>query len=709
VTWVGRIIGLCCFGLCLAGYALGPRLLDLGPEAAELWPLLQILCIAIAAATCFLAAWHGQGCDRKAWNNFGIGCSIYLAGNLYYTYVLLSGQTPAFPSLPEAAFFIMAGFFARGMHQYGNVSERVSRVHFYNFALLYCGVAASCLFLLRPLIEASILSPLGTSVAFLYPALWFSVAGFGLISMLLYEHGKRFFPLVLLFVAVLAEAIADFVYARGLMSGTFDFDGPTRLLWFASTIAIVWAALEQLHLARHRLLPADATMRQSGRRLTQAAVPAAAIAILLLSGSLSGAFGESLFSVALSAGVAVAFAVAAGLREHWIIRVQHQLHGAVEDSRADLAEAQRRLASVLHSTSDSVVVVDPQWRVEYCNQRASEMIGDTRGLQLGSSFWDVFPVAADSPNGLRLIQAAAAGQPVEFEERIEASGVWLDVHAYPTDEGVSVFFRDLGRNAMRCELSAALGNDEFAIAYQPILDLRSGKVSAFEALLRWHHPTRGLVSPEVFIPLAEETGLICEIGNWVLRTACAEAASWPAAISLAVNLSTRQFASPDLADQVRAALVSSGLDSSRLELEITESVLLKDSRANLQTLARFRGMGVRVALDDFGTGYSSLGYLQKFQFSKLKIDRSFVSGLPDSEESQAIVRAVIGLGKSLGMRVTAEGVESQEQLDWIAAGCDEAQGYLLSRPVPAADIPALLLKFAAGRPEPGRAKARRAG
>jgi PAS domain S-box-containing protein len=699
-------LGFCCFGFCLAGYALGPQLLDLSPEAAEFWPLLQILATALAAGLCFLAARQSQGSDRKAWNNFGIGCSIYLAGNLFYLYCLLNGIVPTFPALPEAAFFIMAGFFAKGMHQYGNVSERISRVQFYNFALIYCGVAASCLFLLSDLIAASVMPPLGTAVAFLYPALWFSVAAFGLISMLLYEHGSRFFPLSLLLGAVLAEAIADLVYAQGLMSGTFAFGGPTRLLWFASTISIMWAAIEQIHLSRRRLLPAMATMRQGGSRRTQAAVPAAAMAILLLSGSLSGAFGDSLFSIGLSAGVAIAFAVAAGLREYSIIRVQHQLSGAVETSRADLAEAQRRLTSVLHSSSDSVIVVDRQWRVEYFNQRASEMMGDARGLQLGASFWDVFPLGEGSQRGQRLIEAAATQQPAEFEERIDASGVWLEVHAYPTEEGVSIFFRDLSRRALRADLAAALHKGEFELAYQPIVDLRTNRISAFEALLRWRGASKGMVSPDVFIPLAEETGLIGEIGNWVLRAACAEAAAWPAGISVAVNLSTRQFASPDLAEQVRTALAAAGLDSGRLELEITESVLLRDSRANLQTLERFRKMGVRVALDDFGTGYSSLGYLQKFQFSKLKIDRSFVSGLPGNEESQAIVRAVIGLGKSLGMRVTAEGVESQEQLDWIASGCDEAQGYLLSRPIPASDIPALLLKFATGIAQPAREKAR---
>jgi EAL domain-containing protein (putative c-di-GMP-specific phosphodiesterase class I) len=250
------------------------------------------------------------------------------------------------------------------------------------------------------------------------------------------------------------------------------------------------------------------------------------------------------------------------------------------------------------------------------------------------------------------------------------------------------------RQALRADLRLGLERNEFEMAYQPIVDLRTSRISGFEALLRWRHPRHGLVSPDQFIPLAEETGLILAIGGWALHAACAEAARWPAEISVAVNLSTRQFRDNNLVDIIQHALDRSGLAPTRLELEITESVLLKDSRANLVTLRRLRDSGIRIALDDFGTGYSSLGYLQRFPFSKIKIDRSFTSGLPQSEESQAIVRAVMGLGRSLGMRVTAEGVETAAQLDWVRSGCDEAQGYFLSRPVSADAVPGLIEEFA---------------
>ena len=193
----------------------------------------------------------------------------------------------------------------------------------------------------------------------------------------------------------------------------------------------------------------------------------------------------------------------------------------------------------------------------------------------------------------------------------------------------------------------------------------------------------------------------------MLRTACAEAATWPVGVSVAVNLSTQQFGDGNLTETIEAALAASGVAPQRLELEITESVLLRDSRVNLLTLRKLRERGIRIALDDFGTGYSSLGYLQRFPFSKLKIDRSFISGLPSSDEGQAIVRSVIGLGQSLGMRVTAEGVETQAQYDWVRAGCDEAQGYLISKPLPAAEIPQLLQRLGAvtGSREPAVRKA----
>jgi EAL domain-containing protein (putative c-di-GMP-specific phosphodiesterase class I) len=246
------------------------------------------------------------------------------------------------------------------------------------------------------------------------------------------------------------------------------------------------------------------------------------------------------------------------------------------------------------------------------------------------------------------------------------------------------------RQMLRADLRTALSNDEFELKFQPLMDLRTEQICSFETLIRWNHPTRGVITPDIFIPIAEESGLIVSIGEWVLKEACLEAAKWPSQIAVAVNLSTREFASGELTANVRKALKNSGLDAERLELEITETVLFRNSRANLAQLHRLREMGVHIALDDFGTGYSSLAYLQQFPFSKIKIDRSFVSGLPQSASSQAIVRSVIGLGIALGMRVTAEGVETQAQFEWVKLGCNEAQGYFISRPVSGADVAGLI-------------------
>jgi len=251
--------------------------------------------------------------------------------------------------------------------------------------------------------------------------------------------------------------------------------------------------------------------------------------------------------------------------------------------------------------------------------------------------------------------------------------------------------RAQARRLLEMDLRAALQRDEFQPYYQPIRDVASGRVVAFEALLRWNHPQRGLIAPINFIPLAEETGLIVQLGEFMLRSACADAATWPDDIDVAVNLSPVQFKNPNLIASVTEALTASGLAARRLELEITESVLLQNSEATLTTLHELRAMGVRISLDDFGTGYSSLSYLRSFPFDKIKIDRSFVSELATREDSMAIIRAVTGLGRSLGIVTTAEGVENDAQLELLRReGCTQAQGYLFSKPRPASDVALML-------------------
>jgi diguanylate cyclase (GGDEF)-like protein/PAS domain S-box-containing protein len=253
------------------------------------------------------------------------------------------------------------------------------------------------------------------------------------------------------------------------------------------------------------------------------------------------------------------------------------------------------------------------------------------------------------------------------------------------------------RRALETELRNALPNGEFELYYQPVVNLAHNHVSGFEALLRWNHPQRGLISPAEFIPLAEETGLVNAIGEWVLRQACAEAVKWAGDLKIAVNLSPCQFRGKNLVDAVFSAIAASGLAAHRLELDITESVLLTDADATMGILRQLQAIGVRIALDDFGTGYSSLSHLRSFPFDKIKIDRSFVNGLThDNRESLAIVRAVSQMGASLGMCTTAEGVETESQLDALRAeGCTEVQGYFFSAARPAHEIAKLLLNPAA--------------
>ncbi|MDB5604156.1 MAG: diguanylate cyclase [Bradyrhizobium sp.] len=247
------------------------------------------------------------------------------------------------------------------------------------------------------------------------------------------------------------------------------------------------------------------------------------------------------------------------------------------------------------------------------------------------------------------------------------------------------------RRTLELDIRQAIVDGAFELHYQPVVDLRSGEVVGCEALLRWRHPVRGMISPAEFIPVAEETGLICEIGEWVLATACAEAKDWPPNVKVAVNVSPVQFKSHTFALKVADVLSTTGLAANRLELEITEAVLIRDDDAALTMLQQLRAIGVRIALDDFGTGYSSLSYLRRFPFDKIKIDRCFVDDIAETTGSSSIVQAVINIANAQNMTTTAEGVETEQQKQMLCdLGCTEMQGFLFSRPRPVAEIRTLL-------------------
>ncbi len=243
------------------------------------------------------------------------------------------------------------------------------------------------------------------------------------------------------------------------------------------------------------------------------------------------------------------------------------------------------------------------------------------------------------------------------------------------------------RRALENDLRRALMSDELQLHYQPVVNMKTGTVVGMEALLRWFHPQHGEIPPSNFIPIAEETGLIAPLGEWIFRSACAEACNWPSDIRVAVNLSSVQVRNGNIAQVILSALAASGLAASRLEIEITESVLLENDAKTLNMLHQLRSLGVRIAMDDFGTGYSSLSYLRTFPLDKIKIDRSFVRDVSSNLEARAIVRAITSLAHALNISVVAEGVETAEQLQIVQAeGCTEIQGYFFSRPRPAIEI-----------------------
>jgi EAL domain-containing protein (putative c-di-GMP-specific phosphodiesterase class I) len=252
------------------------------------------------------------------------------------------------------------------------------------------------------------------------------------------------------------------------------------------------------------------------------------------------------------------------------------------------------------------------------------------------------------------------------------------------------------RKALEADLRGALQSGDLELFYQPLISLRDGRLTGIEALVRWRHPERGLIEPDSFIELAEQTGLIMPIGEWVLKAACAQAVAWHG-IRMAVNLSAVQFRHADLVSAVGSALEGSGLAPDRLELEITESVLLEEPQESLVTLLRLKDLGVRIAIDDFGTGHSSLGHLRAFPFDKIKIDQSFVRDLDHDRDAEAIIKAVVALGNGLGIETCAEGVERAGQLARLTTdGCDEVQGYLFCRPMPVPEARAFIERAARG-------------
>ena len=297
-------------------------------------------------------------------------------------------------------------------------------------------------------------------------------------------------------------------------------------------------------------------------------------------------------------------------------------------------------------------------------------------------------VAVFPQDGADVVTLVANADAALFRAKAEARG---SIRFF--EPAMDKLLRD--KRVLQQDLRTAIARNELELFYQPQAHI-NGEIVGFEALVRWHHPRQGMVSPTTFIPLAEESGIIVELGDWILRRACREAASWPRPLSIAINLSPVQFRYSDLPAQVHQVLLETGLSPARLELEITEGVLIDDFNRAVSILRRLKALGVRIAMDDFGTGYSSLSYLQSFPFDKIKIDQSFIANLSHSQQAATIVRAVIALGRGLDVPVVAEGVETAEQIKFLAAeSCNEIQGYYVGRPKPIADYADIVGRAAA--------------
>lgn len=346
--------------------------------------------------------------------------------------------------------------------------------------------------------------------------------------------------------------------------------------------------------------------------------------------------------------------------------------------------------------------------------RFREVAGDAATVaRLGGDEFAVFLLEGAVPGaGMDLAQrlVTAAGEPVHIDgqpfqvgascgvarasdcgHRLESMLKGADLAMYRAKlagRGRPVLFEEQmlreqhERNALEVDLRQAIQDDALLVHYQPLVNTETDRITAFEALARWPHPERGVLQPDDFIPLAEETGLIIPLGRAVLRRACVEAAGWPEDIRVAVNLSPLQFRDPELLGNIRDILAETGLDPERLELEVTESALLDAGRQNFEIMRAIRALGVRVSMDDFGTGYSSLSYIQNFEFDKIKIDQRFIRDLRNGQNGAAIIKAIIDLGVSVGIETTAEGIESDEELDAVrSCGCVEMQGFLFGRPM----------------------------
>ena len=509
--------------------------------------------------------------------------------------------------------------------------------------------------------------------------------------------------------------VLDFSIADALA----EYDLLKLAVLLAGMIGLLLVSFASTRLARHIVRPI-ATLEQAAKSLERGEWTTVPVASDDEIGSLSSSFN------AMSAGIAQ--------REN---RIRHMAyHDALTDlpNRLQLAEKlDEVLAEVARDGGSVAVLCLDLDNFKIINDTLGHGVGDkvlkivadrlrgaAEGHFLAHTGGDEFCVllsgsAVDAAGDTAQLLIDRLSEPLTVEGQFLKAGLSIGISKAPDDSMVAddlLKHADLAlhtakaagrgrfrhftvaldeeaneRRKVEMDLHGALANGEFELYFQPLFDLASNRFSAFEALIRWNHPDKGLVSPIDFIPIAEETGLIVPIGEWVLKEACRQATGWPEDIRVAVNFSTVQFETSGIRNLVFQALATSGLAPGRLEIEITESLFLESSGQVLDTLHGLKQIGVRIALDDFGTGFSSLSYLRRFPFDKIKIDRSFILELLKTREANAVVKAIADLAAALNMETTAEGVEEPEQVEALRAhGCTNVQGYLFSKPVPAADV-----------------------
>ncbi|MDQ1746963.1 MAG: diguanylate cyclase [Frankiaceae bacterium] len=703
----------------------------------------------VAAATCALTVSRkARGRARTIWLFLGIASALAVAANTpYYAAPLITGHALPFPSVVDGFWLLTYPCFLVALHVMTKVQRRESRLGnaLDTTILVVCGTSLMSEFVLVPLVGAAGIPLLAHVVAATYPIM--DILVFAMLVRVAVAVSWRSPAVRLLLVSFSALLLADTVYVVQLGDGTYHLGGASDGLWMVSYLFIGLAALhpQARHLAHVESSP--------GKRLSRGRL-VFLVASVLTGPILAVTRPDEIILASLVSAVSFLLVVGrmTGLNRALISSTVELKSRACTDSLTGLANRDvfhKRLGKALsrperrhgepgilfidlddfkeindtlgHAAGDELlrIVADRLRSVV----RPADLVARLGGDEFGVLLDQVSSHAAAVMVANRAVEALIG--PVEIdghELRVGASvGVALRQNGSNVDSlmrqadlamytakangknrvesyDVAVDHALSDHHALDCDIVGAAGRGEIVIDYQPVIDLDTGVAIGAEALIRWQHPTRGLLPPSAFIALAEGNGAIIDIGMWVLEAACAQMRAWQHRharpdLYLAVNVSVRQLERPGFADQVKNVLARTGLDADRLVVEVTESVLADPAGGAATALAVLRAIGVRVALDDFGTGYSSMSYLSQLPVDILKIDRSFVSGASSaSSQSEAILAAIIGLADRLGLDVIPEGIEETAQLARLQSlGCQAGQGYLLSRPLAPDAIDILLL------------------